>query len=215
MAGVVERYPSVPYVAPFVLFLALTSAQAMVPGGIAVAYPAKTILVGLAIVALWRWLDLTGAPHWPLAVATGLALAVVWVLPEGLYPLLGEDNPYDPFAELTSTRAWTWLAFRVFGTAVIVPIVEEFFWRGFLIRWLIKADWRKVLPGTFTWYSFAATSVLFALEHHRWLVGLVAGVVFNLLYYRTRSLRACVLAHGVVNLALAVYVLFSGEWTFL
>src|SRR5438094_8129287 len=69
-------------------------------------------------------------------------------------------------------------------------------------------------PGTFTWISFLITSGLFAAEHAQWLVGLMAGIAYNLLWYRTRSLKACILAHGVTNLGLAVWVLATGQWNF-
>ena len=68
--------------------------------------------------------------------------------------------------------------------------------------------------GLFTWPSFLVTSALFAVEHDRWLVGLMAGVAYNLLFYRTKSLYACMVAHGVTNLALGIYVLRTGQWTF-
>ncbi len=147
---ILTRYPWLPYVAPFALFLALILIQPRAPGAIALVYPVKTLVVGSAII----------------------------------------------------------------GTSVVVPVVEEFFWRGFLLRWIINADFRKVAIGTFSWPSFLLTTVLFASEHNRWLVGLVAGVAYNLLLYRTKSLYACIVAHGVTNLALAIYVLTTGEWSF-
>ena len=112
---ILTRYPWLPYVAPFALFLALILIQPRAPGAIALVYPVKTLVVGSAII----------------------------------------------------------------GTSVVVPVVEEFFWRGFLLRWIIN---------------------LFASEHNRWLVGLIAGVAYDLLLYRTRSLYACIIAHGVTNL---------------
>jgi len=100
------------------------------------------------------------------------------------------------------------------GASVVVAVMEEVFWRGFLLRWIVNQDFRKVPIGAFTWPSFLVTSALFAVEHPRWLVGLMAGVAYNLLLYRTRSLYACIVAHGVTNLVLALWVLHTGRWSF-
>lgn len=82
------------------------------------------------------------------------------------------------------------------------------------MRWIINPNFQKVAIGTFSWPSFLLTTLLFASEHNRRLVGLIAGVAYNLLLYRTRSLYACIIAHGVTNLALGIYVLTTGAWSF-
>lgn len=210
----IERHPWLPYAAPFLLFVALTGLQGQVPGGVAWVYPVKTVLTGLLILGLRRWLVPGGDWSVVASTVTGVVVLVLWILPDGHYPLLGTPTEFDPFAHFTRAQAFVWIAFRLVGTALIVPIVEEFFWRGFLIRWLVKADFRSVPMGTFTWYSFLATSVLFAVEHFHWLPGLFAGVVYNLLWYRTRSLKACILAHAVTNLGLGIWVLATGQWRF-
>ena len=210
LTDLVDRYPWLPYVAPFAVFCVLTA----MPGGAGWVYPLKTVLTLGSIVALARWLKAPGEPSVLAAAAVGVAVLAVWVLTEGLYPLLGSRAVFDPFRELNGFHAYAWIAFRLVGAAVIVPIAEEFFWRGFLIRWLVNADFRSVRLGTFTWFSFLATSILFASEHDRWLAGLIAGMAYNGLYYRTRSLKACILAHGATNLGLGIYVLASSQWRF-
>ena len=138
---------------------------------------------------------------------------MLWILPEGLYPLLGETTIFDPYLHLSPTQAIVWIGFRLAGAVLVVPIAEEFFWCGFLIPWLVRSDFQTP-PGTFTWISFLITSSLFAAEHAEWLVGLMAGIAYNLLWYRTRSLKACILAHGVTNLGLGVWVLATAQWSF-
>ena len=90
--------------------------------------------------------------------------------------------------------------------------MEELFWRGFLIRWLVDANWKAVPVGTFTLRSFWVTTVLFGLEHEQWLAGLFCGALLNALLYRTRSVFACVLAHAVANALLAGWILSRGAW---
>jgi hypothetical protein len=209
-----DRRPWLPYVLPFALFVVLTELQRHVPGGMGWGYRAKTVLVAVLLVALRRWLRPEGGVFALAAAGTGIVVLVLWILPEGRYPLLGAGTPFDPFQSFSREQVYLWIGVRLLGAAVIVPVVEEFFWRGFLIRWLVSADFRSVRLGTFTWYSFLATSVLFAVEHDRWLPGLMAGVAYNLLYYRTRSLKACIVSHAVTNLGLGLYVLATARWEF-
>ncbi len=207
-----ERRPWLPYVAPFALFIALAELQRHAPGGAAWLYPARVVLVAALLLLLRRRLVPEGGWSAAAAIGTGLVVLVLWILPEGRYPLIGAHEPFDPLGALPLGQAYVWIAVRLVGAVAVVPIVEEFFWRGFLIRWLVRPDFRAVPLGTFTWYSFLATSVLFAIEHDRWLPGLIAGVAYNLLCYRTRSLRACILSHAATNLGLGVYVLSTGRW---
>ena len=104
--------------------------------------------------------------------------------------------------------------FRIAGAVLVVPLMEELFWRSFLIRYIIDKNFDSVRLGTFTWASFLITAVLFGLEHDYILAGIMAGVFYNLLLYKTRSLAQCVLAHTVTNLALAIYVVSTGKWQF-
>jgi CAAX prenyl protease-like protein len=174
----------------------------------------KTVAVGIALLLLIRWFPKLKICSTWFAGGVGAVVFVLWVLPEGFYPLLSTPSPIDPFEKLVVPWVYLWIAFRVFGASVVVPMMEELFWRGFLIRWLVKENFQKVAIGTFTWPSFLITSVLFASEHNRWLVGLMAGVVYNLVLYRTKSLYACMIAHGVTNLALAIFVLTTDQWAF-
>ncbi|MFA5700415.1 MAG: CAAX prenyl protease-related protein, partial [Desulfuromonas sp.] len=78
----------------------------------------------------------------------------------------------------------------------------------------VKKEFMQVSIGKFTWFSFLATAVLFGLEHNLYLAGICAGILFNLVLYRTRSIFQCVLSHATANLALGIYVLNSGNWHF-
>jgi CAAX prenyl protease-like protein len=213
----IQRYPSIPYIAPFAIFMGLLTIGDYIPGGVLWSYPVRTVLVAIAIVVLAKWMKPEGDLAPAMSIGMGILVLVLWILPEGMFSwlVIGETTVFNPHEEFTRQQAFVWIGFRLAGTAIIVPIVEEFFWRGFLIRWLVKPNFEKVKMGTFTWYSFLATSGLFALEHNRWAVGLMAGVFYNLLYIKTGSLKACIVAHAVTNLGLGIYVLVTGEWVFL
>ncbi len=98
---------------------------------------------------------------------------------------------------------------------MLVPIIEELFWRGWVMRWLIDRDFTKIPLGTYLPSAFWITAVLFASEHGPyWEVGLAAGVIYNWWMLRTRSLADCILAHAITNGALAVYVVTAGAWRY-
>lgn len=99
---------------------------------------------------------------------------------------------------------------------VVVPLVEEFFWRGFLLRFLIKDEFHTVPFGMFSWKSFSIVSVAFCFEHQMadWPGALVTSVLYNLVACRTKSLAACVVAHAATNLGLGIYILRTGQFGF-
>ena len=145
--------------------------------------------VGLVVFALWIRMD------WPLGAPRA---------PQGFNPglLPGRD------LQVVMTVV------RVGGAVLVVPIMEELFWRSFFIRYLISRDFSQVPLGLFTLPSFLITVLLFGSEHNFIFAGMMAGAIYNGILYRTRSLAHCILAHAVTNLALAMYVLSTGKWYF-
>jgi CAAX prenyl protease-like protein len=107
------------------------------------------------------------------------------------------------------------IALRVSRAIVVVPLVEEVFWRGWLMRWLVRHDFENVPFGSYTRQSFWITAVLFAAVHGPyWEVGLLAGAVYNGWMVKTRSLADLVLAHAVTNACLAAFVLMTNRWEY-
>jgi hypothetical protein len=90
--------------------------------------------------------------------------------------------------------------------------MEELFWRSFLLRYLVTSPFTSVRLGTFTPPSFGATVILFGLEHHLWLAGMLAGVAYAFILYTTHRLWPCIVAHAITNLLLGIHVLLTGEW---
>ncbi|MCE1226571.1 MAG: CAAX prenyl protease-related protein, partial [Geobacteraceae bacterium] len=101
---------------------------------------------------------------------------------------------------------------RIIGASIIVPIMEELFWRSFLLRYLIDVDFESVPLGTYTPSSFLITIILFGFEHHLILAGIAAGLAYNLLLYKTRSLALCIVSHSITNIILAGYVVCYMRW---
>jgi hypothetical protein len=215
--------PALPYIIPMGGFLVLTQVEGYLPGP-SWYPPFYALKIAIVAALTWAcrstWHDLR---PWPcprslaLAVTLGLLVAVLWVGLDGHYPALpfmkGSRTAFNPNI-LSPPAKWAFIAIRLAGLALLVPLIEELFWRSFLIRWIIDSDFRRVPIGRVTPMAATITSVCFALEHPEWLPGLLTGIAWAWLLAKTRSVSACVLSHVVANLALGLYVLATGDWKF-
>lgn len=212
-----------PYVAPLAAFLVLTSAEGYLPEGwYTVGYSGKIALV--AALAWWyraTWRDfhpLPGAAVLAVSIAVGLLVIVAWVGLDPYYPrwsAQGSRSAFDP-TKLRTPGRFVFLAFRLFGLIAVVPLIEELFWRSFLMRAVIDPDdFTRVPVGRVTPMAAAVTSIAFAAVHPEWLPALLTGLAWAALLWRTKSLAACLVSHATANLALGAYVLATGEWKYL
>lgn len=210
------------YVAPFAVFIGVMAVERVLLPHSQLLYPIRFLIVSAVVVFVsWPYLQLR--PQQPLAsIAIGLAVFLIWTAPDRLFgyrhfwlfenAITGSVSTSIP-AEMQA-RFW-FLALRTLGSVALVPIIEELFWRGWLMRWLIDPHFEKVPLGTYAAAAFWITAVLFASEHGPyWEVGLIAGVVFNWWMIRTKSLADCILAHAVTNALLAAYVMAAGQWQY-
>ena len=161
--------------------------------------------------------------HLISTLAIGILVFVVWVAPDLLIKgyrhfWLFDNAVVGKAATSLSTTAitsWPVLALRMIRAVIIVPIVEELFWRAWLMRWLIDNDFEKVPLGKYSAQAFWIVAVLFASEHGSyWDVGLAAGIIYNWWMVRTRSLGDLILAHAVTNGILGAYVIAFGKWEY-
>ncbi|QTA93007.1 CAAX prenyl protease-related protein [Desulfonema magnum] len=158
------------------------------------------VSVGLAGIVLWIWLSGLGAEQY-----------VIRYLPDWLIPKpRAAFNPFESLPNPAVCRGF--VGIRLIGLVLVVPIAEELFWRGFLMRWVISQDWENQEIGQFTPGSFLWVVVLFTLAHPEWLAAAVYCALLNGLIYWKRDLWNCVVAHGVSNLGLGIYVLVTGTW---
>ena len=225
--------PTVAHVAPFAAWLALMHFLDLpqLPPAWAYALRSALCLIVFLVCRPWRWYARPNLRAWPLAVGVGVFVLVAWVIWEspwmdalpavrdlyvrwGVLPLgdLREPMLKTPYAP--EVCGWPLAIVRVLGSGLVIGMIEEFFWRGFLYRWLLGLDFTQVPPGKFAWMPFLVTAGVFALEHQEWLAGLIAGLAYGWLYVKTRDLWSAVLAHVLTNLLLGIYVLKFGQYIY-
>jgi CAAX prenyl protease-like protein len=218
------RSSTLAWVAPFTVFMGWL---ALGPA-LAIPQPWESLArVGvLALVLLTVSRDLVFAlrvRHALPSIGLGLAVFLLWIAPDQMVPgwrshwlfqnrLTGSVTTSIPPATLADPLV---AGLRVVRAALLVPILEELFWRGWLPRWVARRDWAQIPLGTFTPLAFVATAVLFAVEHGPyWEVGLLCGLLYNAWMMRTRSLGDLVLTHAVTNGALSAFILVTGQYNY-
>ena len=216
---------------PFVAWLVL---MALPDEASALKYALRTLVTGALLLYLrpWRWYLRPRAAHILPAIGVGLGVFLVWIagesalakgfpalqdaylrfgiLPFAQRPLVTDSVcPYDP-----AVCGWALSSIRILGSAVVIALAEEFFWRGCLYRMLIDQEFTKVDLGRFHAIAFWVVCAAFGFEHQRWFVGVLAGLAYALLMLKTRSIWPPIIAHGITNLLLGLYVVQGEHYSF-
>ncbi len=180
-------------------------------------FPLQILVCGILLARYWRAYEWEPPRRAWIAIGIGILSLLLWIAPQQWLGFPPRLEGFDP--AFFGADGWPYavnVTLRFIRLVIIVPLVEEIFWRGFLLRWLINEDFTKVPMGTFSWRSFALVTAGFCLEHAPtdWPAAILTGMLFNYVAYRTRSLSACVLAHAVTNALLGIYVLRTGQLGF-
>ena len=196
--------------APFAAFIVLLA-----------AFPQWPLLRGLAAAALLAafWPHYTelresrlSARQAAMAMAVGTAVFLAWIALDQPWARLGGEGagyaPVTPDGGIDCPRALA----RFIVLAAVVPVMEELFWRSFLMRWIDARDFLNLDARRVSGMALALTCGLFAVEHSLWVAGLMAGLAYAGLYITTNNLRAPVLAHAVTNAILGLWILATGSW---
>jgi exosortase E/protease (VPEID-CTERM system) len=113
---------------------------------------------------------------------------------------------------LGTAERWAWIAVRAVGSCLIVPVIEELAFRGFLMRWLVSPEFEHVPPRAWTWSALLLSSLAFGALHGHWILGTLSGLAFAAVLVRRGRLGDAILAHALTNAGLAVAVLAFGRW---
>jgi uncharacterized protein len=219
----IRKHPAIPFIIPFAAFVILLGLRESLPIAPRWEYPVRVLVVS----ALVLWLSLRAIswrPDHPLTSALiGVLVFGVWIGPDVLWPSYRNHWIFQNslFGTVTSSLPdelmsdYLFLSFRVLGSALLVPVIEELFWRGWLIRYIIDSNFQKVPLGAYSSVALWISAILFATEHGPfWDVGLLAGLIYNFWVFRTRNLADCMIAHGTTNACLAVYVIQFNQWQY-
>ena len=210
---------------PFAVFIGLLAVEPwlarQLPDGLDARwlYGVRSLLVASLLLLFWRHFgELARGPtktrDWLLALVVGLAVLAIWLkLDSGIFVLGQSGSGFDPRME-DGSLDWPLALMRLAGSALVVPLMEELFWRSLVMRWLEKADFVAVDPARVGIFALLFSSLVFGIEHSQWVAGILAGLAYGWLYQRSRNLWVPIVAHVVTNAGLGIWVLVTGSWYF-
>lgn len=214
------------YTVPMIFFavsLALVSPLKKIGGPFWLAapeywiFPAQTIVCAALLVWFWRAYDFRRIARPLFTCAIAIAVFVLWISPQQFFGVPPRTDGFNPDVFAAQPAAyWFTVVLRFVRLAIVVPFVEEIFWRGFLLRYFINDDFEKVPLGAFSWLSFIAVTIGFTLVHSPadWPAAAITGMLYNLVAYRSKSLASCVLAHAITNFLLGLWIMQTKQWGF-
>jgi len=200
------------YLAPLFVILATAMVTHAASAGFDWLYPLRFVA---AAMVFWiyrrKYLDLdwrfSGA-----SVILGVAVFLLWIAP---FPS-SDGSGQTLRAALEALPLWgrvSWMAFRVLGATLTVPIAEELAFRGFALRRLQFSDFESVNWRVFTWPALLISSLTFGIMHgERWIAGTAAGVVYAAAMLRRGRIGDATVAHATTNALLAAWVITRGAW---
>jgi CAAX prenyl protease-like protein len=201
---------------PFVLFAGLTACQGLLGEASRYwFYLAKTLLGGWL---LWVVRPYIAELKWEFSwasVAVGVGVFGFWVGLDGLYPkFFAPQKPWHPHAEFDFGLAWLFFLVRLLGSTLVVPPLEEVFYRSFLYRYVAQADFLSLPLNYFRWLPFLITAVVFGMSHPEWLAGIFCGCAYQGLVCGQNRLSGAITAHAITNFLLGGWVAWKGAWHF-
>ncbi len=224
------RRDDVAYVLPMFAFLAFTwlggsaAVKAHVPHAYPISYVTKTVVVAALLVFFRKQYTKVRWDYWWLGAVVGVIGIFQWA---GMQLWLqqhvpffkppGPEDVFNPFRDIADPQMrLAFLAVRVAGAVLLVPVMEELFWRDFLWRQVLAPnDFKLASVGEWGGAPFLGVAVAFAFVHGNWwLTSIVWALMIGGLLVYTKSLGACIVAHAVTNALLAAYVLRTHDWAF-
>ncbi|SFA70724.1 hypothetical protein SAMN05421688_0245 [Poseidonocella pacifica] len=181
---------------PFAVFMLTALLAATLVSTPALVYPLRVVIVGMTMVL---FLPLLRALPWrldPLSILLGLAVGLVWIV------VPAEEGGAAPYGALAGFPLVVWFIMRGLGTIVLVPILEELFFRDYLegrLRAVIG-----IIPAAIL------SAGLFAALHDRYVEAFFAGLIFSFLMWRSKRVTDAILAHATANAVVFGYAAATG-----
>lgn len=174
-------------------------------------YALRVVALAAALAAGWRYyMALDWRAGWT-PIVLGLIVGAAWIATD---PGRGEETALGAWlAGLSPAAAVAWIAMRLTGTILLVPVAEELAFRGYFHRKLIADKFEDVAEGAFSWKAFLVTALAFGLIHERWLAGALAGAVFALAMYRSGKVSGAIIAHMAANALIALWAVGFAQWS--
>ena len=209
---------------PFAAFMVLLALRGLLPVDGALdarwLYAASVFIVGGLLAWYWREYGelvrqtLPNAGEAALAAVVGLVVFLLWTRLDAPWMQLAEPTASFVPIDANGALIWPLVALRWIGATLVVPVMEELFWRSFLMRWVRSPQFETVLPQQVGVKAVVLSTFVFMLAHTLWLAAVIAGLAYAWLYMRTGKLWVAVLAHAVTNGALGIWVVTTQRWAF-
>ncbi len=149
---------------------------------------------------------------WLMAIIVGLVVFLLWISLDQSWMLQGKATTFDPYMENRAIN-YTLLAMRLFGSVLVVPIMEELFFRSCLMRWIDCKSFLQLSPRLISLRAVFISSMLFAGAHIHWFGGLLAGMAYAMLYRKTQTIWMPIFAHAITNALLVIWVITGAHWS--
>jgi uncharacterized protein len=235
-----RKSPTLVRVVPFFIFVGLTACQGQFGQDSRYWFYLLKTVAGAALVwairpwvseMRWRW-------SWE-ALAVGVAVFWLWVGLDGLYPQIdtvlkkllspaakylglaawcsasaSNPIPWNPHTRFDPAVAWGFVIVRLLGSSLVVPPLEEVFYRSFLYRYIARPAFERLPLNYFAWAPFLITAGIFGFSHYEWLPGILCGILYQGLVIRKNRLGDAMIAHAITNFLLGSWIIWKGAWHF-
>jgi len=209
---------------PFFVFMAFLALRGYLPAELGLdarwVYGAQTVVVAGLLAWYWRSYgeltrqNLPDARETGWSVVVGIAVFALWVNLDASWMQLGTATANFVPLGADGQPVWTLIALRLAGAALVVPVMEELFWRSFLMRWVQHPGFERVEPQQVGVRAILLSTFVFTLAHTLWLAAVIAGLAYAVLYRWSGKLWTAVIAHAVTNGLLGLWVIKTGRWEF-
>lgn len=216
--------PAVARILPFAVYIGFLVLESILPEthigfDVRWLYTVKVACVAGALAVLWKRYGELATPRgasatdWTLSAVAGVVIFLLWIFLQQRWAMLGTPAGWKPLSA-NGEKSWSLVVARLVGAVIVVPVMEELFWRSLVMRWIRSHDFLAVVPRQVGAMAFLVSSALFGLEHHQWLAGVLAGFGYAGIYMRSGNLWTAMAAHAITNLLLGSWVLYTGQWQF-